>query len=106
MNLLKPIALAFLLPFAHEQAQAYHPAHLVPEAQIIILNDSLNLESKLPFDQEVIHGTLDNGFQYYIRKNTEPENRVTMYLGVKVGSILETEQQLGLAHFLDRKSVV
>lgn len=101
MNLLKPIALAFLLPFAHEQAQAYHPAHLVPEAQIIILNDSLNLESKLPFDQEVIHGTLDNGFQYYIRKNTEPENRVTMYLGVKVGSILETEQQLGLAHFLE-----
>src|SRR5690606_4632693 len=36
-----------------------------------------------------------------IRKNVEPEKRVTMYLAVKVGSIVETEKELGLAHFLE-----
>lgn len=63
--------------------------------------DSLEWNKPLPFDKDVIVGKLENGFQYYIRKNTEPENRVTMYLAVKVGSILETESQLGLAHFLE-----
>lgn len=63
--------------------------------------DSIDFNKPLPFDKDVIVGKLDNGFQYYIRSNKEPENRVTMYLAVKVGSILETEEQRGLAHFLE-----
>lgn len=101
MKLLKPLALAFLLPFATEMASAYVPTNFNPEAKVILMNDSLKWDAKLPFDKDVIKGKLANGFQYYIRKNTEPEKRVTMYLAMKVGSILENEKELGLAHFME-----
>ncbi|NJI72339.1 insulinase family protein [Sphingobacterium kitahiroshimense] len=55
----------------------------------------------LPLDKNVRYGKLTNGLTYYIRKNTEPQERVFMYLVNKVGSILENEQQRGLAHFLE-----
>ena len=55
----------------------------------------------LPFDPAVTTGTLPNGLTYYIRKNTRPENRVTLQLAVKAGSVDETEAQQGLAHFLE-----
>ncbi|MBL1408240.1 insulinase family protein [Sphingobacterium sp. C459-1T] len=58
-------------------------------------------EAQLPFDKEVIVGKLPNGFTYYIRKNVEPANRAVFYLVNKVGSILEEENELGLAHFLE-----
>lgn len=101
MKILKPLALAFLLPFTAEVATAYESSYLITEAKVILQKDSLKWDAKLPFDNEVKTGTLKNGFQYYIRKNVEPEKRVTMYLAVKVGSIVETEKELGLAHFLE-----
>ena len=52
----------------------------------------------LPTDPEVIIGKLPNGLTYYIRKNTEPKNRAELYLVNKVGSVLETDPQQGLAH--------
>ncbi|MGB3107718.1 M16 family metallopeptidase [Sphingobacterium siyangense] len=55
----------------------------------------------LPLDKSVRYGKLPNGLTYYIRKNTEPQERVFMYLVNNVGSILENEQQRGLAHFLE-----
>jgi zinc protease len=55
----------------------------------------------VPMDPEVTVGKLPNGFTYYIRKNTTPEKRAVMYLVNKAGSILETEEQRGLAHFLE-----
>lgn len=55
----------------------------------------------IPIDPAVTIGTLPNGFTYYIRKNTTPEKRAVMYLVNKVGSILETDEQQGLAHFLE-----
>lgn len=58
----------------------------------------------LLLDPEVRTGKLANGFTYYIRKNKTPENRVTMYLAVKAGSILETDQQRGVAHFVEHMS--
>lgn len=64
-------------------------------------NATFQQNSPLPFDNEVKVGTLPNGFKYFIRKNVEPKDRVTMYLAVKVGSVLETEAQRGLAHFLE-----
>ncbi len=56
---------------------------------------------RLPFDAAVTLGTLPNGLTYYIRKNTRPEKRVMLQLAVKAGSVDETEQQQGLAHFLE-----
>lgn len=52
-------------------------------------------------DPKIRKGTLENGFTYYIRKNTKPENRVEMRLVVNAGSILEDQDQLGLAHFTE-----
>jgi zinc protease len=58
----------------------------------------------LLLDPEVRTGKLANGFTYYIRHNEEPKNRVVFYLANKVGSILETEDQRGLAHFMEHMS--
>ena len=55
----------------------------------------------IPLDPAVRTGKLPNGFTYYIRKNVEPKNRVTLYLANKIGSIMENDDQLGLAHFME-----
>ncbi|WP_026897174.1 M16 family metallopeptidase [Daejeonella oryzae] len=58
----------------------------------------------LPLDTNIRIGKLSNGFTYYIRRNTEPKERAQLYLANKVGSILETDEQQGLAHFLEHMS--
>ena len=55
----------------------------------------------LPMDPNVRYGKLDNGMTYYIRHNEKPENRADFYIAQKVGSVLEEENQRGLAHFLE-----
>ncbi len=55
----------------------------------------------MPTDPQVKIGTLSNGLTYYIRKNSLPEKRVEMRLVVNAGSILEDDDQLGLAHFME-----
>ena len=55
----------------------------------------------LPRDPLVEKGTLENGLTYYIRVNREPENRAELRLVVKAGSVLEDEDQRGLAHFVE-----
>lgn len=59
------------------------------------------LAQVLPIDPQVKTGTLDNGFRYVIRKNIKPENRAELRLVVNVGSVLEDEDQQGLAHFAE-----
>ena len=54
-----------------------------------------------PFDQNVRRGKLENGLTYYIRHNEKPAQRANFYIAQKVGSILEEENQRGLAHFLE-----
>ena len=55
----------------------------------------------LPVDNQVIIGKLPNGLTYYIRKNIEPKNKAELYLVNKAGSVLETDDQQGLAHFTE-----
>jgi len=55
----------------------------------------------IPTDPNVRIGKLENGLTYYIRHNEMPENRADFYIAQKVGSILEEENQRGLAHFLE-----
>ncbi|MBB5397477.1 pitrilysin family protein [Mucilaginibacter sp. AK015] len=55
----------------------------------------------LPVDDNVLIGKLPNGLTYYIRHNEQPQNRADLYLVNKVGSILETDAQQGLAHFTE-----
>lgn len=58
-------------------------------------------QTPLPLNEAVKHGTLPNGLNYYILHNEEPKERVNFYIAQKVGSTLETPEQLGLAHFLE-----
>jgi zinc protease len=58
-------------------------------------------DRKLPFDEKIRIGKLDNGLTYYIRYNKKPEHRAEMRLVVNAGSILEDENQRGLAHFVE-----
>jgi zinc protease len=61
----------------------------------------INLSSTLPIDPNVKIGKLSNGLTYYIRKNSKPEKKVELRLVINAGSILEDEDQQGLAHFTE-----
>ena len=51
--------------------------------------------------ENVRHGKLDNGLTYYLLRNGKPKNRAEFHIVQKVGSILEEDDQRGLAHFLE-----
>src|SRR4030042_6988004 len=61
----------------------------------------INLDQKLPVDPKVKIGKLENGLTYYIRTNYKPENRAFLRLVVDAGSVLEDDDQQGLAHFIE-----
>lgn len=81
-QLLKSTLVLFLFPAAMV-AQDLKPTNLIP------------------FDPNVKKGTLKNGITYYIRKNAKPENKVDLRLVVNAGSVLENDDQQGLAHFME-----
>ena len=58
-------------------------------------------DAPLPFDPAVVRGALSNGLVYYIRHNEEPRGRGQLSLVVKAGSVLEEDEQRGLAHFVE-----
>lgn len=68
---------------------------------IVAQQQELDPNQVLPVDPQVTVGTLENGLTYYVRVNRRPENRAELRLIVKTGSVLEDEDQLGLAHFLE-----
>ena len=62
---------------------------------------TVDLTTPLAVDPNVKIGKLDNGLVYYIRQNKKPEKRVELRLVVNAGSILENDDQQGLAHFME-----
>jgi zinc protease len=88
--------LGLLVIFAalHAVRAQQAPAQPAPQAAVA-------LSERLPFDPAVTRGTLPNGLHYYIRQNARPENRVSLQLAVKAGSVDEDDDQQGLAHFLE-----
>ncbi len=61
-------------------------------------------DKQIPVSPQVVKGKLPNGITYYIRKNTEPKNRAELRLVVHTGSIMEDNNQVGLAHFTEHMS--
>ena len=59
------------------------------------------LDAVMPVDPSIIIGELDNGMRYFIRENPYPVGRADLRLAVKVGSLLEDDDQLGVAHFVE-----
>ena len=62
------------------------------------------LTALVPVDPRITVGTLPNGLRYYIRKNQQPQRRAELRLVVNAGSILEDDDQRGLAHFVEHMS--
>jgi zinc protease len=60
-----------------------------------------DLQILLPIDPNVTIGKLDNGITYYIRTNKKPEKRAELRLVVNAGSVLEDDDQNGLAHLCE-----
>lgn len=58
-------------------------------------------QTVLPSDTAVKMGKLENGLTYYIRRNVQPAQRAEFYLATNVGAFQETDDQDGLAHFLE-----
>lgn len=61
-------------------------------------------DKPIPISPKVIKGKLPNGITYYIEKNQEPKNRAELRLVVHTGSIMEDNNQVGLAHFTEHMS--
>lgn len=55
----------------------------------------------LALDPAVRSGVLENGLRYYVRENRRPEGRAELRLVVNAGSVLEDDDQQGLAHLLE-----
>jgi len=59
------------------------------------------IPQNLPVDQKIRKGVLENGLTYFIVQNQEPVGQAEFFIMQKVGSILEEDNQRGLAHFLE-----
>ena len=70
-------------------------------AQVELNGVSYTPEDTLPTDEGIRSGVLDNGMAYYLRFNDEPRNRADMALVVGAGSLVEDDDQQGIAHFLE-----
>ena len=57
--------------------------------------------SDLPPDPAITFGRLPNGFRYAVIPNAKPAGRVSMYLDVQAGSLMETPSELGYAHYIE-----
>jgi zinc protease len=67
----------------------------------ITLPRSQDLSAPMAVDPQITMGKFSNGLRYYIRNNKKPEKRAELRLVVKAGSILEDDDQQGLAHLVE-----
>src|SRR6516162_2350506 len=91
-----PLALLAVAAVA-SAAQAPSDLHDTSAASVA----SYALSQQMPVDPEVLVGTLPNGLRYYVRANAKPARRAELRLVVKAGSVLEDDDQQGLAHFVE-----
>ena len=72
---------------------------LCVQAQEVKPTKTYDLKESIPVTPEIKKGVFENGMHYYLQTNKKPENRATFWLAVNVGSVLENDNQQGLAHF-------
>src|SRR4051794_6136518 len=98
LRLAARLALAGVLLAASQIASAQTPPGRETSATSVA---SFGLSQPMPMDPEAAVGTLPNGLRYYVRANGKPAHRAEMRLVVKAGSVLEDDDQQGLAHFVE-----
>src|SRR6187399_309906 len=92
------VALFVALIAAAVPASAQAPAGRETTAQSVA---SYALADQMPVDPEVLVGALPNGLRFYVRPNGRPAKQAELRLVVKAGSVLEDDDQRGLAHFVE-----
>src|SRR6476620_8434170 len=91
MNTLKRIHVSFVLLLLIVAGGAVAPAQQAAPS----------LSDPIPVERQITIGRLPNGLRYYVRANSRPEKRAELRLVVKAGSVLEDDDQQGLAHFVE-----
>ena len=91
------VSVSVLALAALVSAQAPQPGRETSAASVA----SYTLAQQMPRDPEAIVGALPNGLRYYVRPNGKPARRVELRLVVNAGSVLEDDDQQGLAHFVE-----
>jgi len=71
------------------------------KSQTTIEPDFAHEVSDLPLDPAVTYGRLDNGMRYALRANATPSDTASLLFRFDTGSLDETDEQRGLAHFLE-----
>src|SRR5512136_3057366 len=66
-----------------------------------LISGALVAQQTLPLDPAIRKERLPNGLTYMIRANSKPEHRAELRLVVNAGSVLESRNQVGLAHFVE-----
>lgn len=61
----------------------------------------VDLNAKLTIDPKTRTGVLPNGLHYYIHANSYPAKRAELRLAVNAGSIVEDDDQRGMAHVIE-----
>lgn len=75
--------------------------HTFIAAALLALVSSRAGAQELPHDPALVIGTLDNGMGYVVRKHNLPPGRAVMWVHIHSGSLNETEEQRGIAHYLE-----
>lgn len=63
--------------------------------------ESEELNQKLDNDPKIRTGVLENGFRYVLRVNKVPAGKAEFRLGIQGGSLIEEDDEQGLAHFME-----
>jgi zinc protease len=95
LPLLALVASLALVPVPAASQQAGTPANAAP------VQAWPQAASDLPADPDVRYGVLPNGMHYAIRRNATPPGNASLRLRIDAGSLMETEEQRGLAHFIE-----
>jgi zinc protease len=85
---------------AVQQVEA-KPADPAPAVAVVAAKSWPQENSDIPADPSAVFGSLENGFRYMILPNSEPPGRVSIRLHIAAGSLMEEDDQQGLAHFLE-----
>ncbi len=101
-RLLLPMLMVVFSVAGAEQHVAQKSVPAVTQTQTQV--NALALMQPIPVDPRITIGRLPNGLRYYIRANQLPEKRAELRLAVNAGSVLEDNDQLGLAHFVEHMS--
>ncbi|HMQ05960.1 MAG TPA: insulinase family protein [Saprospiraceae bacterium] len=100
-SLLYSISIIFLLGCSRQTSIIESPPAKEVASRSVEEKRPENSSDKIPVDERLVSGSLPNGMQYFIQKNTKPEKNAELRLAVKAGSVLEDEDQLGVAHFVE-----